>query len=376
MTHILFSCFLFFCTSIAIAQNGLEFDGQLLFQGNANFNEPSTFFNAGRYLPELTFRTEIDSDQSFTLQTAANFSFSKFFNKNQSSTLTGSLNPYRAWARYINKQWEFRLGLQKIDFGSATLLRPLQWFNQIDPRDPLALTNGVYGLLMRYYFKNNTNIWLWGLYGNDKTRGFDALPTFKRKPEFGGRFQTTVPKGELAISYHYRTAAADENKWINPFTENPEYRIGLDAKWDLGVGLWLESSYIKRNRNIGVFTEQYLLTVGIDYTFAIGSGLNLVGEHLVSGYGQNDPFQEKPTHFSALSGSYPISFFNSLNVLYYHQWRTHQNTFLINYQHQFTGINAYLIAYYNPESLQGIQQNDILNTFSGPGVQLLFVYNH
>ena len=48
----------------------------------------------------------------------------------------------------------------------------------------------------------------------------------------------------------------------------------------------------------------------------------------------------------------------------------------MNYQHQFKDIAAYLIAYYNPETVQGIQQNDILNTFSGPGIQLLFVYNH
>jgi len=54
--------------------------------------------------------------------------------------------------------------LQKINFGSATLFRLLMWFDRIDPRDPLKLTDGVYGLLLRYYFHNNTNIWLWGLY--------------------------------------------------------------------------------------------------------------------------------------------------------------------------------------------------------------------
>ena len=61
----------------------------------------------------------------------------------------------------INKNIENRLGLQKIDFGSALLIRPLQWFNQIDPRDPLRLTNGVYGILFRQYFNDNSNIWLW-----------------------------------------------------------------------------------------------------------------------------------------------------------------------------------------------------------------------
>ena len=68
------------------------------------------------------------------------------------------ISPYRIWVRYQIKNWEFRLGLQKIDFGSAQLLRPIQWFNQIDPRDPLGLTNGVNGLLVRRYFKNNSNL--------------------------------------------------------------------------------------------------------------------------------------------------------------------------------------------------------------------------
>ncbi len=376
MIHKIVTLLFFFCAATVMAQQTLEFDGQLMLQGNMGLNTPKTYFVGGRYLPELTYRITIDSVQSLTFQTAANFSSSKFITPSENTSLTGAVTPYRAWVRYLNKQWEFRLGLQKIDFGSATLLRPLQWFNQIDPRDPLALTNGVYGFLARYYFKNNANIWLWGLYGNDKTRGFDALPTFKKNPEFGGRFQFSVPKGELAFSYHNRTATSDENRWINPFTKNREFRIGLDGKWDLGVGLWVETSYIKRKQTIGPFTQQLLLTLGMDYTFPIGSGINLVGEHLISNYGEQNPFGQTPTHFTAFSGNYPISFFNSFSLLYYHQWTSHQNTFLMNYQHQFKDIAAYLIAYYNPETVQGIQQNDILNTFSGPGIQLLFVYNH
>jgi len=57
------------------------------------------------------------------------------------------------WIRLSTKQFELRAGLQKINFGSATLLRPLMWFDKIDPRDPLQLTDGVYALLARYYSK-------------------------------------------------------------------------------------------------------------------------------------------------------------------------------------------------------------------------------
>lgn len=33
-------------------------------------------------------------------------------------------------------------------------------FDQVDPRDPLKLTDGVRGLLGRYCFLNNADIWL------------------------------------------------------------------------------------------------------------------------------------------------------------------------------------------------------------------------
>ncbi|MFQ3214494.1 MAG: hypothetical protein ACI9L9_001936, partial [Marivirga sp.] len=36
----------------------------------------------------------------------------------------------------------------------------------------------------------------------------------------------------------------------------------------------------------------------------------------------------------------------------------------------------YVMAYYNPSQLIGIQQNDFVNNFSGPGIRLLVVFNH
>ena len=41
---------------------------------------------------------------------------------------------------------------QKMNFGSAIILRCLTWFNSIDPRDPLQATDGKTGPLLRYYF--------------------------------------------------------------------------------------------------------------------------------------------------------------------------------------------------------------------------------
>ncbi|MDR1585772.1 MAG: hypothetical protein LBS07_06360, partial [Prevotellaceae bacterium] len=101
---------------------------------------------------------------------------------------------------------EVRLGLQKINFGSAQLFRPLMWFDAIDPRDPLQMTDGVWGGLFRYYFQNNANFWLWTLYGNDEVKGWETAPSAQSLPEIGGRVQLPLKQGEVALSYHLREA--------------------------------------------------------------------------------------------------------------------------------------------------------------------------
>ena len=92
-----------------------------------------------------------------------------------SASADGNISPYRVWGRYSTKQLEVRLGLQKINFGTATMLRALRWFDEVDPRDPLQLTDGVWGGLARYYFLNNTNIWIWVLYGTDRPKGMELM---------------------------------------------------------------------------------------------------------------------------------------------------------------------------------------------------------
>ena len=71
----------------------------------------------------------------------------------------GKVKLYRGWGRVSNDRAEVRVGLQKINFGSAMMLRPLMWFDSMDPRDPLQMTDGVWGAMGRYYFNNNANVW-------------------------------------------------------------------------------------------------------------------------------------------------------------------------------------------------------------------------
>ena len=353
-----------------------EFSGQA--SAIANFSPDATFAGllGARYIPALNYSIQTDSSKTLDFEASANVSGSVFFDAD-SSISNGKISPYRLWARYSGKQFELRAGLQKIDFGSATILRPLQWFNQIDPRDPLQLTNGVYGLLGRYYFLNNANIWVWGLYGNEKTRGLDAVETNGKHPEFGGRVQLPVPKGELGFSYHRRTADATNIFRLPGYDEIPENRFALDGKWDVKAGLWFEASYIRKHEYVNLLTHQSLLNIGTDYTFGIGNGLNVIVEHLFFSYDETAFALDNTANITAATMGYPLGFYDNLRGVFYYNWESEGYAVFLNYAHQFKKITAYVFAFYNSGAGQeGIRQNEFVNNFSGPGIQVMAVYNH
>lgn len=366
-----------FATDIyAAGVDRFDFRGQAILYGNYATDNELELSAGARYLPELSYGINFDSGKMIDFIGAANLYGNASFHPFDSSWGDAGINPYRAWARYTDKQLEIRLGLQKIDFGSATVLRPLQWFNQLDPSDPLSLTNGVYALLGRYYFLNNANVWLWLLCGNDETRGFDAVPTHDRQPEFGGRAQLPVPRGEVALSYHHRTADARNLPGELAREYVPEDRIGIDGKWDVEIGVWFEASMIHKSKNIGILTNQTLLNIGADYTFGLGNGLTLAAEHLIMAYDEEFGKYSQTSNISAMTMTYPLGLFDNIFAMAYHVWETEDFSFSINYEHQFERLAAYVMAYYNPDTPQDFRRNELVNTFTGPGVRLMLVYNH
>ncbi len=362
---------LLFLNVFSHAQQSLSFDGQVSGFASYTQSEGNGLFAAARYIPELNFERQIDTFSSFAFEASLNSNV--FWG---SEGVDASISPYRLWLRYSGRQFEIRAGLQKIEFGSASILRPLQWFNQIDPRDPLQLTNGVYALLGRYYFLNNANIWVWGLYGNEQARGFDPVESNESIPEFGGRIQYPVPRGELAVTYHHRIADSRSIDFLPPIERIPENRIGLDGKWDLGVGLWFEAAQLWKQEQLGLLTYQTSLNLGIDYTFGLGNGLSAIAEHMIISSDEELMEFTNPIHFTAATFAYPLGFFDNISTVLFYSWNTQDATFFLNYEHQFSNWSMYIMAYYNPETAIGIQQNDLVYTFAGPGIRLMAVYNH
>ncbi len=299
---------------------------------------------------------------------------------NGGNTLSAKLMAYRLWARYQHQQFELRLGLQKIDFGSSTLLRPLQWFNTMDPRDPLKITNGVLGLLGRYYFKNSANIWLWCLTMNGAPRGMELLNTDPFLPELGGRFQFPIPKGELAFTYNHRWTDLSMFYPIVDVATSQQDKFALDGKWDIGIGIWLEATYSFLYPAFWDLTHQWALNIGLDYTFPVGSGLNVLAEHLIMSYDEK-PFEGKNLqNMTALQISYPIAMFDNLSLIGYYSWEQQTVSAFLSYMHAFKKLTLFTNLYYNPKTEN--VKSQILNSYNnlqlgrGFGVQVMLVFNH
>jgi hypothetical protein len=333
----------------------------------------------GRFVPEFSLSQRV----SDTFSLDAEFSFNGFgvarFRSGEDAQTEGKIDPYRVWLRLVSSRFEARLGLQKINFGSATLLRPLMWFDSLDPRDPLQLTAGVYGLLLRYYFANNANIWVWGLYGNDTPKGWEAVATAKDTVECGGRAQVPLPAGELALTYHHRRIdlLLPSALHSSPVQERaPENRVGLDGKWDIGVGLWFEGTLTHQDSDFLPQPWQRAYTLGLDYTFGWGNGFNVMGEHLRlersdRAFGPGDDVD-----FSALFLRYPVSIFVDLTAILYYDWDGKEFYRFFSWQRTYDRWRFNIIAFWNPDAFLIFPTQPGGNAFAGKGFQLMVVFNY
>ncbi len=355
----------------------LFFKGQLSGWGHVNPENSFPFLSGLRYIPRLNFETGAGANRKIDFEASANLYGTFGLDPFVSAGVEGDFKPYRVWARYSTRQFEFRVGLQKINFGSASMLRPLMWFDQVDPRDPLRLTDGVWGALARYYFLNNANVWLWGLYGNKNPKGWEAAPTASRHPEFGGRIQVPVPRGEAAFSFHHRKTFEPGTLYdIGTTPVLNENRVGLDLKADMVVGCWIEGSWVSLPKAAGKFRNQKIINLGVDYTFGIGNGLMAAYEHLLVATDESFFAFKQNVSFSLLNLTYPIGMFDNLSAIVFYDW-THKSVYnFINWQKQFKRIVLYVMGYINPRDYKIPTQQGAENLLAGSGVQVMVVFNY
>lgn len=378
-TALIFVAVLFFLSPSFLFSNTYKIEGILSGWCIFNNNRQSQTQLGLRYIPAFSIKKLLSKRFTFDLELSLNAYGSGQFNSLDNIQTDGQIKPYRMWFRFSSSQFQARIGLQRISFGSAALLRPLMWFDRIDPRDPLQLTDGVYGILLRYCFLNNTNIWLWGLYGNEKVRGWEIHPPDNKSPEIGGRFQFPFFSGEIALTYHHRKVNLSKSALNLSFIDSyliPEDRYALDCKWDVGIGFWFEGNLIhKVNDNLS-FPWQRNLNFGIDYTLGVGNGIYILGEYLTLKNSKEAFDEGDGMDFSAFLIRYPIGILDNVSGIFYYDWDNKELYSFVNWKREYDRLSFHIIAFWNPEKIQ-IYSGDFGNSlFRGKGFQFMLVFNH
>ncbi|MGA7161793.1 MAG: hypothetical protein WBZ48_12365 [Bacteroidota bacterium] len=368
-----------FCVVETALSQTEDFHGQASGWASANHDSSPGSQGGLRYIPDLLVEQKLSDQFDANMELSLNAFTTAQYAEGQPPTYEGQIKPYRGWIRLSTDKFEMRVGLQKINFGSAMIFRPLMWFDRVDPRDPLQLTDGVYAMLLRYSFLNNANIWLWGLYGNNDTKGWELVPTEKKTSEFGGRVQSPLWSGEIGLTYHHRRADLSPLIRLPIGTGSliaPEDRLGLDGKWDVGIGLWFESVMIRQESDFLQNKYQRQGTVGADYTFDVGNGLYVATEYFRSDNPKMPFGSGDGTGFSALSANYPLGVVDQVSAILYRDWNNEEWYRLLTWQRTYDNWSFYLIGFWDPENILLYSNQAGTNPFAGTGFQVMVVFNH
>jgi hypothetical protein len=339
-------CFLFLLIAAFCQAQDFETSGQVSSWLTVNKQNTKSGQLGLRYIPDLSYTKHFSENLMLDADISAKIYGLGKYQSESKPFYDGDISLYRLYSRLSGERYELRLGLQKINFGSASIFRSLMWFDTMDSRDPLQLTSGVYGLLGRYYFLNNANAWLWGLLGNKDPKGWELIPTVKDKPEFGGRLQIPMFTGEVGVSYHNRQLELGGLMPMIPpgvKTTATENRIAFDGKWDIEVGFWLETAITHHQSELLPYDWERAYTAGMDYTFEIGNGLNLLTEYFVHENTDDTLKDGEGIQFSALSANYPLGVIDKLNGVVYYDWDSDDYYRMVSLQRNYDNWSFFLI---------------------------------
>ncbi len=312
-----------------------------------------------RYLPRLRVDKQLPSQHRLGLDLAFDL-----YNYQSNGFSTGDGEFYRCTLRYDSPATQFRLGLQKINFGPAKMLRVLQWFDQVDPRDPLALSPGVWAAMGRQYFDNGINLRLWAITDASDGRRDFYTRSADTPLDVGGRLEYPLNVGTLGLTLHSMGLGDDYFQ---------EQRAALDLRLDAIIGIWSELMTSRVEQLTA--QDQFTAMIGMDYTFSIGNGLYVALEALTSHSGNFEKEMSQLSWSTALTANYSIGLADAISVFLYAvelPAMEVQYIPMIGWQHTRGNWLFYLALFDSPAFTSG----GALNLPGGTGLQLNIAHDH
>ncbi len=371
--------FVYSWNAVVFAQSSskLHYNGQLAGWTQYAPDQPYTLLLGGHYIPQLSYILPLAKNtQTLNALASLNIYGTTATADFDSARNDGKIDPYRIYVKWELGGLSLVGGLQELRFGSAKMFRSVAWFDRTDPRDPLQLSDGVWGLTGRYYFPGTKlNLWAWFLYGNKDPKGIDILSTNQGLPEMGGRLQWKYLLGNIGLAYHFRRV--DTDYYLAEYNWTREHRFGLDAHFDWRVGVTIEATSLYLSDDADIYTHQSMATLGLDYTFGLGRGLKTNLEQYVSALNEQTFQFENSVTFSGLSLAYPITPSDDMNYMLYYNWTNQMWYNYIRWSHRFKYLALHTMAFWNPSAygfdrIQAFAQEHML----GKGVQVMLVWNH
>ncbi len=362
--------FLFLCISAFPAS---PFLGELSFSTTAHGTDGSDRQIVTRYLPAIEIQHALSESWDYDLEVRWQLSWGSSLDTLDFSASATRIEPYRVAVNLQSSHSEYIIGLQKINFGPARILRPLMWFDALDPTDPLKLTSGVTGISTIYYYESGWSSQAWLLLAGDP-KGWEAFSGKSGSMETGGRVDIPNDYGQIGVSTHFRIADISDLYPDNP--DLYEGRIGFDGFWDVGIGLWLESVYKHQELSTNPFLEQIQATVGADYTIWIGNGLHVMAEHMVISMWNNPMIEDQTNNLSTAMVSYSPTMFDRVSLLILNNWENDTPLAYFSWGQTYDDFRFTLAAFYSEVTDTPDNDSSMGSDFDGKGMQFTVVYNH
>ena len=358
---------IYLSTSAVTFTQPLSLKGQLW--GNILYgNDPpaghSSFVTDLGYIPMLSLSRDLSINRFVDLEWSYRMEYRMY-----DEDIVFVSKPYRLWLRYSSDQIEARLGLQKISFGPAMVLRSLAWFDTIDPKDPTGQTDAVKAFRLRLFPTSSLALWLWSI-NNDQ----DTL-------SYGGRAELSTSIGEWGLTYHQDPTELGQSVGQFPiFLSGQHQRIAFDYRYDGYFGFWFEGVGIFADNKQDVELNRFaLFTLGVDYTIPVGSGLLIMAETMkISGSSILADSSSEQT-YTALMASLPINMLHQLMFIAQIDW---ENSHIYNYLRwsvTYDHFSLNFIFSISPRRCDyNIEKEYLPKTVAGfgTGLQFMLIYNH